>query len=282
MTTNDPKNASLTLSVKANIVGSVEILPRQYLGFPSYPLWDFSAKVLIRKVKSETGDLTITGLKSGAPWLVAKERKVASAEPEKDGLPALVPGDWVIDISVADDAPTGQSAQQVRFKTGLLREPEITIPVAIALQQAMQATPSTSVLTVAADAGEATGTFGLVVRPGFRKETVKAVASSEAFSVKLERESDYRYKATVLWKRIGTEQVKDGTATLTVGSEKLTVPIRVIERTGIGPARAPAIVPGQAPAKIQLQAPAPAAPQAPTPTPSPAPTPAPAPTTPSP
>ncbi len=142
VTSNDPKNGTTVLHLKATIVGSVEVLPRMFLGFPSYPLWDFSAKLLVRKVKSETGELKITDLTSTAPWLTTRSRKVEKPEPEADGLPALVPGDWVIDIEVSETAPPGQSSQQsVKFKTGLTREPVITIPVAVALQQAMQAVP---------------------------------------------------------------------------------------------------------------------------------------------
>jgi hypothetical protein len=79
---------------------------------------------------------------TSAPWIVVKPRKVKEAEPAAEGLPPAVAGDWILDVSVGEDAPKVQAAQTLKFKTGLPREPEVLIPVSVVLQSPMRVTPS--------------------------------------------------------------------------------------------------------------------------------------------
>ena len=131
VTTSDPESANVQLTVKMKVVSSVIILPRPGLAFPTGADRSYSGKLLVRKESTETGELEITELATTVPWLVAKARKVEAPEPAAGGLPAALAGDYVLDVSVADDAPRGQSEQQVKFKTGLARKPEVEIPVAV-------------------------------------------------------------------------------------------------------------------------------------------------------
>jgi len=237
VTSSDSRNPSVILHLKANVVGSVEILPSAYLGFPKPPQMDFAAKLLIRKEKSETGELKITDVTSSVPWLIAKARKIEKPEPGQDGVPAAIPGNWILEVIVSDEAPKGQSGQQVRFKTGLSREPEVILPASIALLQGVQVLPVNLVLPMPAGSKEASGTFSVVLRPGLGKEELKATSSSDLFGVTVVPDGERRYKATVVWKGTGENPEKNGKVTISAGSESATVTVMVIERTAAAPAR---------------------------------------------
>jgi hypothetical protein len=246
VTTSDPTKPSVTLHLKANVIGSVEVLPSAYLGFPRPPQMEYSAKMLIRKDKTETGELKVTDVTTSVPWLIAKARKVESPEPERVGIiPAALPGDWILDVSVSDEAPKGNTGQQVRFKTGLPREPEVTLPASVSLQQGIQAMPANLVMPMPAGSKEASATFTVAVRPGLGKEELKATSTSELFGVTLVPDGERHYKGTVAWKATGENPEKRGTVTISAGGESATVTVAVIEKSAKGPVRPPSAPPVQ-------------------------------------
>jgi len=240
VTSSDPARPSVLLRVKANVVGSVVILPGQFLSFPAPPTWDYAGKVLIRKDKTESGELKVSDVTTTAPWLTAKARRVENPEPEAEGFPAALPGDWVLDVTVSEAAPSVQSGQQVRFKSGLPREAEVTVPVSVVMQKAMYAVPESVLVPVLAGSQEATGLFKVVLRPGLAKETVHATVAPTSFSVTLERDGDRHYRGKVVWKGTGENGERTGSVVLTVGGETLNLPVRVVERAAAAAPRPPA------------------------------------------
>src|SRR5438093_13484058 len=106
----------MSLRIKANIVGSIDIFPRPYLAMPSPPNMDYTAKSLVRKEKSEKGELNVTEAGASVPWISVKTRKVEKAEPPTTELPAAEPGDFVLEVGVTDETLIVQSGQQVHFK----------------------------------------------------------------------------------------------------------------------------------------------------------------------
>jgi len=253
VTSDDPTNPVLSLHVKANIVGSIEIFPRAYLTLPAPPNNEYDTKILVRKEKSEKGELNITEANATVPWLVVKTRKVEKAEPATAELPAAEPGDFVVELTVSDESAIIQSGQQVRFKTGLTREPQTAVPVSIVYQQAILASPPTLVLMALDGAKEASGTFDVTVRTNLASQPLTTAVSPQAFSVKMEPQGPRHYKASVDWKREGENPERLGFVTVTVAGESLRVPIRVRDKPfpttppGAAPA-APGAAPGAAPA----------------------------------
>lgn len=229
VTSNDPKRATLVLRLKANIVGSVEILPRPGLAFPAGMAWDYSGKLVLRKDATEKGDLGVLDLATNAPWLVAKARRVEKVEaPDGPGLPEARPGDYVLDVSVTDDAPKVAGGYQVTFKTGLPREPQVTIPVSVVLQMPMRVMPSPLFLPEPVGEGKGTqATIQAALRPGLGKEKLSAEASPEAFSVQLQPDGPRKYRALVAWKPTGEKTPTEGNVVFRVGEESVTVLVRV-------------------------------------------------------
>ena len=102
VTHDDPTQGPIALSVKANVVGSVELLPMPILALaprvkgPSTP-----GKVIVRKDGSETGTLNVGDITSSAPWMKVSKRVVTAPEPAIEGLPEAKPGDTVLSVDVA-------------------------------------------------------------------------------------------------------------------------------------------------------------------------------------
>lgn len=228
VTTDDASSAPQELRVKANVLGSATLLPRPGLAFPAGLTWDYSGSVIVRKDETEKGTLKVADLKTSVPWLVAKARRVEGAEPAARDLPAALPGDWIIDVQVADNADSKAApGQHVRFTTGLPREPEVTIPVSVVFQTAMRATPTPLLLPLpTGEAKQSDGMVTTIVRPGLGKEKLEVTAAPSAFGVKLEPDGPRKYKATVTWKA-GADAPKDGTVTFRVGKDSLAVPVHV-------------------------------------------------------
>lgn len=247
VTTDDPTNPVMSLHVKANIVGSIDILPRAFLILPSPPNNDYSAKILVRKEKSEKGELNITEAKSTVPWLTAKARKVEKDEPPTGELPAAQPGDFIVEVSVTDETAIVQSGQQLTFKTGLTRETQATVPVSVGIQQPLAANPTSLVLMALDGAKEASGTIDVMVRANLASQPLTASVTPQAFSVKLVPDGPRHYKATVDWKSGDTPE-KLGAVTFTVTGETLRVPIRIRDKSKLPPGpQAPEAAPGALP-----------------------------------
>lgn len=243
VTTNDLSRGPVNLRFRADVVGSVEFLPRAGLMFPAGMQWDWSAKILVRKDESETGDLKVTEVAASVPWLKAKATPVTEPLPPAEGLPMAFPGDWLLDIEVTDEAPRVQGGFQVKFKTGLPREPEATFPVSVVLQHPMRAIPAVLTLQAPPPGGEVAGTVTALLRPGLQKETVTATASPDAFSVKVQPDGHRRFKATVAWRpdaELGPNTPRQGAVVLRVGEDTLTVQVRVAENRAAAPPAAPA------------------------------------------
>lgn len=248
---SDAEHPMMQLRLKANVVGSVEILPFWQILFPTAPEWGYTQRVVIRKDKSETGELAVTGLTTTSPWLTAKASRVTEATPAPT-VPAVAikgrpsspipppvpqPGDWVIDVGFTEEAPSGQSGQQIRFKTGLGREPEVAIPVSVVIQQPMHFWPENLSLPLdTAEETSGTNTFHVALRPGLAGKVPEARATPEGYSVTLKPDGERLYEGTVVWTARDGKTEKNGQVIVTVGGESGVLPLRVVVRApGTGP-----------------------------------------------
>lgn len=228
VTSDDPEAETRELRIKANVVGSIVLLPRPGLALPSGLAWEYKGKLIVRKDPTETGSLEIQDIHSSASWVVAKAHKVTTEEPSGEGIPEALPGDWVLEIGVTDDAK-GKPApgQAVKFKTGLPREPEVSVPISVNFLEAMRIIPSPLLLPLPSDGeSRSAGTVTALVRPGLGKEKFQATASPDAFAVKVEPDGPRKYRATVTWKS-GSDAPKDGTIRFQVGEGNTTLPVHV-------------------------------------------------------
>jgi hypothetical protein len=240
VTSNDDSRGPVNLRLRAQVVGSVEFLPRAGLLLPAGAQWEWSAKLLVRKDETEKGELKISDVTASVPWLKATATPVTEPLPAAEGLPLAFPGDWIMSVEVTDEAPKVQGGFQVKFKTGLTREPEATLPVSVVIQHPMRAVPLALQLQAPPAGGEVSGTVTLSLRPGLDKEVPTATVSPDAFTVRLEPAGHRKYAVRVGWRpdpAAPESTPRQGAVILKAADQQLTVQVRVSEARAAAAAR---------------------------------------------
>jgi hypothetical protein len=238
VTTNDPARSTVHLSMRAHVVGSVVLSPRTSLSVSSGQIGQSVDRILLKKDPTEQGALNVTGVTASKPWLRAEVRRVEQPEPAQGRFPAADPGDWVLEVGVGDGLPAGTNRESVRFKTGLPREPEVTVPVLVRVVPPITVRPRRLVLADPGTKKRAEGELMAVVRNGKENQEFSVDAAPETFEVRLEQTGTRHYRAFVTWDPEGPESPRSGVVTLRLGEETVSVPVTV---------RRPAPPPSQAP-----------------------------------
>ena len=228
VTHDDTTQQAIVLGLTANVVGSVDIMPfagmqlaRHRRGF------EHPAKLLVRKDATEQGTLAFSGLVASAPWLKASARKIAAEEPPVDGLPAAKPGDVILSVQ-ADAAPVGSHMENVTFKTGLAREPQITIPVTVVVQPAVTVEPSALTLNPGPDSPEgASGQVLASIREDLDPKTLTVSSDTPAFVVSVDPPGERAFRVNVSWAGKGQHTPNATTIHIKVGAETVDLPVRV-------------------------------------------------------
>ena len=237
VTHDDPTQGPISISVLAKIVGSVELLP-----YPAIQIgrtrrgFDTPAKLLIRKDPSEQGTLAIEGLATSLPWLRATTRKVTAEEPAVEGLPAALPGDVVLSVQ-AGAAPVGNSVVNVTFKTGLAREPQVTIPVTVSVQPVVTLQPNDLILNPTPNQPSgASGEVLVALREDLDPKTVSVVSDVPAFVVRVDPPGQRAFRLFVDWSGTAASTPTQTAIHIKVGAETVNLPVRVnLSRVGQAP-----------------------------------------------
>ena len=229
VTHDDKSQGPITLNMAANIVGSVEILP-----FPALQLarrrrgFATPALLLVRKDASEQGTMAFAELAASVPWLKIGSRKVTAAEPPVEGLPAAQAGDIVISVQAADSAPVGSHVERLTFKTGLKREPLITVPVTVFVQPPLAVQSAELILNVTPNAaGTATGQVLGTIREDVDPKTVTVSADNPAFSPRFEPAGSQAFRVIVDWSGKGKHPKTETVVHVRSGNASVDVPVRV-------------------------------------------------------
>jgi len=239
VTHDDTSQGPINLTVAARIVGSVEILPypalqlaRRRRGFVT------PAKLIVRKDATEQGTLAFDGLAASVPWIKVSARKVTAEEPAVEGLPAAIPGDIVVSVQ-ADGAPVGTNIVNVTFRTGLAREPLVTIPVTVNVQPAVTMQPNDLILNPTPDLpGGASGQVLVSVRDDLDPKTVVVTSDAAAFAVRVDPPGERAFRLIVEWEGKGKRKSPptETTIRIRVGKETIDLPVRVnLARAGKAP-----------------------------------------------
>jgi hypothetical protein len=65
------------------------------------------------------------------PWIDVEVQKLTEKQPSEKGLPAGWPGDWRLVATLKKEAPAGHHQETIHFETGLTREPEVLLNIAV-------------------------------------------------------------------------------------------------------------------------------------------------------
>jgi hypothetical protein len=221
VTTNDPAAPRIVLTLRAEVVTVVELLPASVMllrdrGGPG-PV----GRVLVRRAAGVEGELAIRDLTASVPWLVPRATRLAAPRPRGDGLPEGRSGDWVIEVRFLDDRRRyGPQRGQLRFRTGLPAQPEAILDVESDFPPPV--TLSTSRLVLSGTPGAVRGTAFASVREGLDPGLLRAESETAGLEVRLERTTGRMFKVDVRW---GGAALADGAVRLGIGAEWVELPV---------------------------------------------------------
>lgn len=220
--TNDPRNRSVILTIRSHILGSVDILPHSVTYMRRRSGQAPVARCLIRQEPTERGTLSVSGITTSDDRLVVTAHKLEQPRPRRDGVPRGEPGDWLLEIRFRDDRPVyGKFAGKVAFRTGLPRQPLVTVEVESSLEGPISLSTPRLVLVPAAD-GEARGTVFASVRPGVDAGDLRVVADPPELEIALQPTTQRLFKLNVRW---GGGRLSDASVSFHVGGETLRMPV---------------------------------------------------------
>ena len=216
--TNDRSQPNTRVSVRANVLGSVQMLPGYETLLSNRMPETFVGSFLVRKEKTESGELNLQSFSPSVDWLAVTATQLTEKRPPMgDGLPTGFPGDWLLHVRFNDDAPYGRSKQTVRFGTSLPREPIVELDVMVDLQPPVSL--NAEAITLAP--GETK-----MVLASLRKDLVGSellASGTGGLQVRLEKGIGRFYKVHLSWST--NVDPSGGELTLRVGREKLSVNI---------------------------------------------------------
>ncbi len=217
--TNDPGRPRLTLTLVAEVVGAVSVLPDDDVLLVTRPGSLPASRRVIRKETGVAGDLEVSALAPSAAWLQAKARPLALARPAGDGLPEVLPGDWLIEVSVVGEPAYGRRRESVQFSTGLAREPR----TAITVSTDFVAPINVSVPRVALSARAPRETVLISVREGSDPEQLRVETRPEALRAAIEPAGDRFFRIEVS----GSEALAGAPAAVVfwLGAEQFRLPV---------------------------------------------------------
>ena len=227
LTTNDPERDKAALTVRANIVGSVSLFPGHTIVLPDRLTQLPETRLLVRKDETETGEMKLTDVTVSAPWIGATARKVEKTEPSTPGVPEAIAGDWVIDLKLIGKPSQRNGRELLRFRTGLSREKEVSVPITVYVPPALQVYPTRIVLPEPQGGQGVSGTMTVVVRADLADEPVQVKAMPEQFHVRLEPAGAKVYRAVVSLDASRDNLPRQGSVVFALGDDSVTTPVSV-------------------------------------------------------
>ncbi len=218
--TNDPVTSKVMLKVVAKVVGSVVVLPDERFVLGNVGHTRRFMERLIQKDPTENGELKITGIETSFPWLKASARQLTEGRSGARNRPGGRAGDWLLELKV--EGTPGYSKQEgtVEFKTGLERQPVVSLPVRIDFR----APVNLSKRALELQGKMATDTVLLSVRRGLDPEQLTVQAEPKSLKVELEKSGERMYKAHVEW-RGGS--ATEGVVTFGLDQDRIELPVRM-------------------------------------------------------
>ena len=218
--TNDPTSPAAFLLVRAQVVVAVRVLPERAIVLRNQP-GELPVRRLIRRsTGSGHGFFNIVGLESSAPWIDARARKVRESAPASDGLPPVEPGDWILELGLSGQPEYGKRREEVKFKTGLERQPVVKLEIHTELLAPVQLAVDRLFLQPRGDA--AAETISLTLRKGLDPSALRVDTSPAGLTVQLEPGDGQTLTARFHW---AGGRLDNGLCVFRVADERLELPI---------------------------------------------------------
>jgi hypothetical protein len=221
--TNDPQQETIVLTLKALVRGSVSLFPESVIFMRKRAGETPVGRLLISKARGEEGALEISDVTLSDPRLVATAVRLETARPRGGGLPAAAPGDWVLEVRFRDDMTVyGRVEEQLRFRTGLARQPEMTVELESNLQAPV--TLSTKSLVLDRTEDGARGTVFVSVRKGLDPGLLRVEVEPAGLDVEIEPSTERLFKLQVSW---AGGALSGASIRLAVGEDSVVLPVEL-------------------------------------------------------
>jgi hypothetical protein len=193
--TNDPREPTVSVVIKADVKPYVEVLPRPLIRFNAVQREPMNQKVVV--VGAEGGEnFKVTAVESSAPFLKASVRRLSGDE-LIDGKSG---GQYEVSVDLAKNAPVGPVSAQLTVKTDHPKAPEVVVKVYGVVRAMIHVTP-TQIQFGTVDAKAKPGRNLIVVnnRTGQAAMEIGGVSvDDEAFDASVSTiEEGRRYQVTV-------------------------------------------------------------------------------------
>lgn len=135
--TNDPREPTVSVVIKADVRPYVEVLPRPLIRFNAVQREPMSQKVVV--VSAEPGqDFKVSKVTSSVPFLTASVRRLSGDE--------LISGkagkQYEVSLDLARNAPVGPVSAQLTIMTDHPKAPEVAVKVYGVVRAMIQVTPA--------------------------------------------------------------------------------------------------------------------------------------------
>ena len=230
VTTNDPERGTIQLTLRADIVGSVSLLPGPILTVGNLRGKAASARMVVRKEDSETGILQVREVRASVPWLHVRASpfEAGGATEAVDGVPSLQAGDWVLEAEVDGEPPPGTRSLTVTFETGLSREPEISVPVQVLWRPAIRFSSPTVMLDHSAPSPPP---FLVSFRPDVDVASAQISAEPPGLEARMEPANARAMHVRLRWAGPG-EPPDEGKVVVKAGEDSATAVVRFSRPVG--------------------------------------------------
>jgi len=225
--TNDPREPTVSVVIKADVRPYVEVLPRPLIRFNAVQSEPMTQKVVVVPTENDRA-FAVTGITPSVPFLKASSRKLSG-----DELVAGKPDtQYEVSLALADDAPVGPVSANLLITTDHPKAKEINVKVYGVVRSLVHVTPS-QVQFGSVDAAAKPGRNLIVVnnRTGDAALDVTGVTLDDsAFEAKVATiEEGRRFQVTVNVKEDAPAGAHDATLTLTTTDPEfpeMTVPVK--------------------------------------------------------
>lgn len=226
LTSDDPVRPNVTLRVKMMLVGSAILMPSKHLLLRYNRGKPTTGRLLVRQDPTESGTLTVREVASSEPWLNVRARTVEAEELLEQGFKAG-PGDYILEFEVPEKPGAGTHRAEVTFRTGLTREPVMSVPVTFTARAF--GVPSTRRLLLGRDRPDnpAAGEMSFRLLGGRDGEQVEVVITPDRYVAEVKLLESGQLQVLVS-ENLDTEdagKLPEGLLRFALGDETVSVPV---------------------------------------------------------